>query len=160
MEMGPPPAAVNFGFVQLAAGMMFAFWRSAYLPEQASFPKCLSSVLCCFFRRPQPGFTCFAPCIPMHLRFFLLTTCWIGPGEFLVAPAPSRWRILRFHDAWGLTVPSLGQRTLSLTYTFLSIGATRMKAAQMLFVAGAQRGRAGIAVAQNLRVRSTDDTII
>lgn len=34
-----------------------------------------------------------------------------------------------------------------------------MKAAQMLFVARAQLGCAGIAVAQNLRARSTDDII-
>ena len=39
VEMGPPPAAVNFGFVRLAAGRMSAFWRSGCLPEQANFPK-------------------------------------------------------------------------------------------------------------------------
>ena len=39
MEMGPPPAAVDFGFVRWAAGRMSAFWRSGCRPEQANFPK-------------------------------------------------------------------------------------------------------------------------
>ena len=73
VEMGPRPAAANIWACAIGS------WHDVcilgvWLPSGASkFSEvAIFSSLLFFFHRPQPGFTCFAPSIPMHLRIFCL----------------------------------------------------------------------------------------
>ena len=67
--MGPPPAAVNFGLVRMAAGRMSAFGGLAAFPNKQIFRSSYLQSSAAIFGSQVPH----ALRIPMHLRFFWLT---------------------------------------------------------------------------------------